>query len=200
MLDASAATLMAPRGYFKFPYSLVDVDRADNHLHSSAPPSSNPQTPPATSTQFNTLSSLNQDVLPYDGFLWPLGSRAKLVGRTLLTLPQKYIVSGLSAGLFFVIVLIHTVIILPKMMREAILKTSGGIIQKTKTKFYGTIDLLDILIIYKEELLKEIIFLKKVEWKNTEIWLIYIWIFCETSSVTSTLDVLDLLIKHGLTS
>lgn len=161
MLDASAATLMAPRGYFKFPYSLVDVDRADNHLHSSAPPSSNPQTPPATSTQFNTLSSLNQDVLPYDGFLWPLGSRAKLVGRTLLTLPQKYIVSGLSAGLFFVIVLIHTVIILPKMMREAILKTSGGIIQKTKTKFYGTIDLLDILIIYKEELLKEIIFKKK---------------------------------------
>lgn len=85
-------------------------------------------------------------------------------------------------------------------MREAILKTSGGIIQKTETKFYGTIDLLDILIIYKEELLKEIIFKKKVEWKNTEIWLIYIWIFCETSSVTSTLDVLDLLIKHGLTS
>lgn len=36
--------------------------------------------------------------------------------------------------------------------REAILKTSGGIIQKTKNKFYGTIDLLDILIIYKEEL------------------------------------------------
>lgn len=85
-------------------------------------------------------------------------------------------------------------------MREAILKTSGGIIQKTKTKFYGTIDLLDILIIYKEELLKEIILKKKVEWKNTEIWLIYIWIFCETSSVTSTLDILDLLIKHGLTS
>lgn len=46
-------------------------------------------------------------------------------------------------------------------MREAILKTSGGIIQKTKTKFYGTIDLLDILIIYKEELLKEIILKKK---------------------------------------
>lgn len=86
-----------------------------------------------------------------------MGSRAKLVGRTLLTLPQKYIVSRLSAGLLFVIVLIHTVIILPKMMRvktgrEAILKTSGGIIQKTKNKFYGTIDLLDILIIYKEEL------------------------------------------------
>lgn len=46
-------------------------------------------------------------------------------------------------------------------MREAILKTSGGIIQKTETKFYGTIDLLDILIIYKEELLKEIILKKK---------------------------------------
>lgn len=90
--------------------------------------------------------------------------------------------------------------------REAILKTSGGIIQKTKNKFYGTIDLLDILIIYKEELLKK---KKKVEWKNkqtnkqmlhTQIWLIYIWIFCETSSVTSTSDVLGLLIKHGLTS
>lgn len=51
------------------------------------------------------------------------------------------------------------------MMREAILKTSGGIIQKTKTKFYGTIDLLDILIIYKEELLKEII-LKKSRMKK----------------------------------
>lgn len=54
-------------------------------------------------------------------------------------------------------------------MRDPILKTSGGIIQKTKTKFYGTIDLLDILIIYKEELLKEIIKKKKVERKNTEI-------------------------------
>lgn len=42
-----------------------------------------------------------------------------------------------------------------KTAREEILKTSGGIIQKTKNKLYGTIDLLDILIIYKEELLKK---------------------------------------------